>query len=294
MATFYRRWPKFDYLKPRKLDEVLHLLQDHPDGTCKVYAGGTDVIPKMKKRLINLPDLLIDLKGVSNLGYIRYDDSVGLKMGALATVADVSHSDTVKQHFPLLAQAAGGIASPQIRNRATIAGNICNAVPSADSAPALLCLDSKLVCSSLNGNRAIEIGKFFSGPNRTVLKPDEILKEIQVPNLPEGSKGVYLKISTRSRMDLALVGVAAVLSFENGFIGDARIGLGAVAPVPMRAKKAEESLVGKRASEKTIDRAARLAAEEAEPITDHRASSEYRRMMVEVLVRRALLQVLPD
>lgn len=294
MVTFYRRWPKFDYLKPKKIDELFYLLQDKRGNNYKVYAGGTDIIPKIKKRLIKVPELLIDLKGVSALDYIRYDASKGLKMGALATVACVSDSKIIKDHFPLLAQAASSIASPQIRNRATIAGNICNAVPSADSAPALLCLESRLVCSGLNGSRIVGAGEFFTGPNRTVLMPDEILQEIQVPNLPERSKGVYLKLSTRSRMDLALVGVAAILSFESGFIRDARIGLGAVAPTPMRAKKAEGSLVGNSASDKAIDRAARLAAEETRPISDHRASSEYRRMMVEALVKRALHQVLSN
>jgi CO/xanthine dehydrogenase FAD-binding subunit len=294
MATFYRRWPKFDYLMPRKIDEVLDALQHSRDGSHKVYAGGTDVIPKMKRRLIKAPEVLIDLKGVSDLDYIEYDGFDGLKIGPLTTVSDVADSKIVKDHFPLLAQAANSIASRQIRNRATIAGNICNAVPSADSAPALLCLESRIICSSLKGSRTIEMGRFFTGPNQTVLKPDEILKEIQVPNMPERSKGVYLKLSTRSRMDLALVGVAAILSLESGSIRDARIGLGAVAPTPMRAKKAEESLVGNRISEETIEKAAKLAAEESKPISDHRASAEYRKMMVEVLVKRALHQVLSD
>ena len=294
MVTFYRRWPKFDYVRPRKIEEVLDALQNNRNGIHRVYAGGTDVIPKMKRRVIKAPEVLIDLKGLSDLDYIQFEDFDGLKIGALATVSSVADSNIVKGHFPLLAQAASSIASRQVRNRATIAGNICNAVPSADSVPALLCLESKLICSSLKGSRTVRIGEFFTGPNKTVLKPDEILKEIQVPNMPERSKGVYLKLSTRSRMDLALVGVAAILSFESGFITDARIGLGAVAPTPMRAKKAEESLVGNRVSDETIEKAARLAAEESKPISDHRASAEYRKMMVAVLVKRALRQALSD
>jgi len=291
MVTCYRRMPKYDYVKPGSLDEVLALLNDNPNGT-RVYAGGTDVFPKLKQRLIATPQTMIDLKGMTSLDYIDYDGKSGLRIGPLATAYDVAHSEPVKKHFRMLSQAADSIAATQIQNRGTIAGNICNAVPSADTAPALLTLEAGLLCVSKNVERTISILEFFTGPGETALKPDELLKEIRVPNLPDQSSGVYIKLSPRRKMDLAVVGVAAVVSAKNGVFDEVRIGLGAVAPTPIRAKKAEGMLRGEKVNETIIMKAARMASEEAKPIDDHRASAEYRRMMVEVLVKRAIHQSL--
>ena len=292
MVTFYRRLPKFDYVKPKSLDEVLTLLAEGSNGKCKIYAGGTDVIPGLKRRETDKPETLVDLKGIPDLDYIDHDEEIGLRIGALATIRAVAGSSIVRKHFPLLSQAAGRIASNQVQNRGTIAGNICSAVPSADSAPALLCLDANLVCAKENGERQIGIDAFFKGPNETVMNPDELLKEIQIPPMPENSHGVYIKLSPRSRMDLAVVGVAALLGVENGTIGHVKIGLGAVSPTPMRARDAEDHLLGKKANDEVISKAARLASEESKPISDHRASADYRKMMVEVLVKRAIHQAL--
>jgi len=292
MATSYRRWPRFEYVKPEQLDEVLNLLDHHANGSCRMYAGGTDLIRMMKLRLISSPQVLIDLKGMKDLDYIAYDTAGGLRIGPLATIHSVAGSEAVRRHFSCLAMAAGSIASTQIQNRGTIAGNICNAVPSADSAPALLCLNSELLCVSKAGERRVKIEDFFAGPSETVLKHDELLREIQVPPLPTGSRGAYIKLSTRSRMDLAVVGVAAVLSTENGVFKDVRIGLGAVAPTPVRARKAEKMLEGEKVSDDVIAEAAKAAAEESKPISDHRASAEYRRMMVEVVAGRAVRRLL--
>ena len=292
MAVSYRHWPRFEYIKPEQLEEVLDLLSRNADGSVRMYAGGTDIIRKMKLRLIPSPEVLIDLKGMKDMDYIARDDSGGLRIGPLATIADVAHSDDVRHSFPGLAMAAGSIASVQIQNRGTIAGNICNAVPSADSAPALLCLGAELLCASSDGERRLGIEDFFAGPSETVLKADELLREIQVPPMPEGSRGGYIKLGTRSRMDLAVVGVAAVLSTENGVFKDVRIGLGAVAPTPVRARKAEEMLEGEKVSDDVIAEAAKAAAEESKPISDHRASAEYRRMMVEVVAGRAVRRLL--
>jgi carbon-monoxide dehydrogenase medium subunit len=292
MVTFYRRLPKFDYIKPKSLDEVLKLLAKGTNGKHKIYAGGTDVIPGLKRREMDKPETLVDLKGIPDLDYIHHDEEAGLRIGALATIRAVASSSIVSQLFPLLSQAAGRIASNQVQNRGTIAGNICSAVPSADSAPALLCLDANLVCVKEKGERQIGIDTFFKGPNETVMNPDEVLKEIRIPPMPENSHGVYIKLSPRSRMDLAVVGVAALLGLKNGTIGHARIGLGAVSPTPMRARNAENHLLGKKADDEVITKAARLASEESKPISDHRASAEYRTMMVDVLVKRALQQAL--
>lgn len=294
MVTFYRRLPRMDYLKPSSLAEALDVLDESRHGRCLVYAGGTDVIPRLKARLVTLPRVLVDLKGIQELDFISYDDQRGLRIGPLATISSVIANESIRTKYPALLQGAQSIASTHIQNRATLCGNICSAVPSADSAPALLCLGAKVVCLRKEGERTMELDQFFLGPNKTSLRQGEIVKEIQVPPVSDGTRGAYLKLSPRSRMDLAVVGVAAVVREERGCFADARIGLGAVAPRPLRSKKAEQRLRGEAISEKIILEAAQLAAQESEPIDDHRASAAYRRMMVEVLVKRVIQQALPE
>jgi CO/xanthine dehydrogenase FAD-binding subunit len=291
MVTFYRRLPKLDYVRAESVEEVLKLLEKG-DGKVKIYAGGTDVIPRLKTRAIPAPALLVDLKGIPDLDYVTLDGEGRLRIGALASIFSVANAPLVKQNFPMLAQAVGSIASIQVQNRGTVVGNICNAVPSADSAPALLCLGARAVCVGPRGERTIGLESFFKGPNQTVLDSDEIVKELRVPPVPEGGKGTYTKLSPRRRMDLAVVGVAALVQEEKGKIQDIRIGLGAVAPTPRRALKTEAVLRGAKVSEGKIVEAAKTASEESEPIDDHRASAEYRRMMVEVLVNRIIRQSL--
>jgi carbon-monoxide dehydrogenase medium subunit len=281
-----------DYLKPATLAEALDVLDAIRPARYIAYAGGTDVIPRLKARVIKPPEGLVDLKAIRQLDFISCDNHSGLRIGALATISSVVANESVRQKYPVLLQGAASIASTHIQNRATLTGNLCSAVPSADSAPALLCLGAKMVCLSKGGERTIELGRFFLGPSVTSLRPGEIVKEIQVPPAMEGTCGAYLKLSPRSRMDLAVVGVAAVVRKERGTFGDARIGLGAVGPTPMRARKAEERLKGERLNEKVIADAAKIAAQECEPIDDHRASALYRSMMVEVLVKRAVQQAL--
>jgi CO/xanthine dehydrogenase FAD-binding subunit len=290
MTTFYRRLPKFNYLAPATLGEALSLLAQHKGGA-KVIAGGTDLIPKLKRREIRVPEYVIDIKGIPDLDKIKPNSS-GLTIGALATIGAVERSSQIQQKFAILAQAAQSMASPQVRNRGTIAGNICNAVPSADSAPALLTLGAKLKIISQKGERTVNIEDFFTGPNQTTLTDNEILTEIQLSNMPLNGKGVYLKLTPRRAMDLAIVGVAVVAIPKDGICRDISIALGAVAPTPIRAKKAEAVLKGQKLDDKLIEKAAQTAAAESKPIDDHRASAEYRRDMVEVLVRRAIKQAI--
>jgi len=290
MTTFYRRLPKFNYLAPATLDEVLSLLSRYK-GRAKVIAGGTDFVPKLKRREIGAPDYVIDLKTIPGLDNIKYDVS-GLSLGALVTIGAVENSAIIGEKFGILAQAARSMASPQVRNRGTIAGNICNAVPSADSAPALLTLGAKLKLISRKGERTVGIEDFFTGPSQTALADDEILQEIQIPHPPPNSQGVYLKLTPRRAMDLAIVGVAAVVTAQDGVCQDIRIALGAVAPTPIRAKEAEAILKGQKLDDALIEKAAKTAAGQSRPIDDHRASAEYRRDMVEVLVKRAIKQAI--
>ena len=290
MSIFFRRLPKFDYVKPERVPEALEILKENKNGRFRVYAGGTDVIPKIKERVMPVPETLVDLKGITELNYISHDETNGLRIGALASIHDVSKAPIVREKYPMLAQAAASIASTQVQNRGTIAGNICNAVPSADSAPALLCLGGKALCEGKQGERIIDLEEFFLGPGSTALGEDELLKEIRIPS--NKGKGVYIKLSPRSRMDLAVVGVAVFANVEDGIFKDIRIALGAVAPTPMRAKNSEKRLTGESVADKLIEEAAAIAAKEARPIDDHRASAEYRRMMVEVLVKRAVGQII--
>jgi CO/xanthine dehydrogenase FAD-binding subunit len=287
MVTFYRRLPRFDYVAPATMDEALSLLEQYK-GRAKVIAGGTDTIPKLKRRQIALPEYIVDLKGIPDLDYIRYDESSGLSIGPLATLRALEKSSVIQDKFPVLFQAVASVGSVQVRNRGTLGGNISNAVPSADTAPALLTLDAKLRLKCRQGERTVGIEDFFAGPNQTVCTTEEVLYEIQVPNLPRGGRGVYLKLTPRKAMDLAVVGVAVMVVIENGICRDIRIALGAVAPTPVRVKRAEEVLRGKKPENDLIEKAARIAAEESRPIDDHRASADYRREMVAVMTRRAI------
>jgi CO/xanthine dehydrogenase FAD-binding subunit len=291
MPLFYRRLPRFEYLAPRTIDEALGLLTDHK-GEARVIAGGTDLVPQLKSREVAAPRYVVDLKAIPGLDTITYDASSGLKIGALATISSIEGSDLVGRHFPILAQAASRMASPQVRNMGTFAGNLCNAVPSADSAPPLLALGAAVLIASPQGSRTIPLNGFFTGPRRTVLKEDEIVTEIEVPPAPAASIGVYLKLSPRHSMDLAIVGVAVVASMRDGVCTHASIGLGAVAPTPVRAPVAESILAGKYIDADIVDEAARNVITQCSPIDDHRASQEYRCDMVYVMTRRALTQVL--
>jgi carbon-monoxide dehydrogenase medium subunit len=202
MVVFYRRMPKFDYLKPQSFSEVLSLLKEGGPDRYKVFAGGTDLMDQLKQRKIDIPKAVIDLKGISELNFIKFDENEGLRIGALTTVTDVATSPEIEQHYPALSQGAREIASIQIQNRATITGNICNAVSSADSAPPLLALGAEVACESAESARDIKIESFFAGPGKTVLQPGELVREIKLPPPAANSDSLYLKLAPRGRMDL--------------------------------------------------------------------------------------------
>jgi CO/xanthine dehydrogenase FAD-binding subunit len=291
MAIFYRKLPKFEYVLPKTIDEALSVLAKNK-GKARVLAGGTDLIPQLKSREVEAPVFVVDLKGVPGLDKISYDKKAGLKIGALATITAISQSALVKDNYPSLAQAAMSMASPQVRNRGTFVGNICSAVPSADSVPALLALGASVSIKGLKGERTVVLEKFFKGPRKTVLKPGELVTEILVPKPAPDTRQVYLKLAPRHAMDLAVVGVAVAGRCEGGVCKEVKIGLGAVAPTPVRAPMAEAMLKGKKITKELIEEAARNAITQCSPIDDHRASQEYRCDMVYVMTRRALTQVL--
>jgi CO/xanthine dehydrogenase FAD-binding subunit len=290
MPVFYRRLPKFHYVSPKTVEEVILFLAAHA-GQAKLMAGGTDLIPGLKRREIASPAYVVDLKGLPGLSQLSYDPRKGLFIGALATIRAIGQSPLVREKYPSLIQAACSMASPQVRNRATFVGNICSALPSADSAPPLLTLQACVRLQGPKGERTLPLEQFFVGPRETAMEADEIVTALEVPVPP--AQSVYLKLSPRHSMDLAIVGVAAAADVEDGRCRDIRIALGAVAPIPFRARKAEEVLHGRQVSPALIEETAQAASMECRPIDDFRASAAYRRDMAYILTRRALRQVFP-
>lgn len=292
MTLFYRRLPRFEYVEPHTLEEALQVLGAHREKV-KLLAGGTDLVVRLKSREIVIPEYVLNLKSVPGLSStVTFNPQTGLTIGALATINSVAESADAQQYFPALVQAALSMASPQIRNRGTFVGNICNAVPSADSAPALLALRAMVRIKSLGGERTVPLNEFFTGFRRTVLQPDEMVLDINVPAPPPGSRSVYLKLSPRHSMDLAVVGVAAWGIVNSGICQDVTIALGAVAPTPVRAPLAEAMLKDKKITPELIEEASRNAVTQQLQRQSKRVSQEYRHDMVRVMTKRALTQVL--
>jgi CO/xanthine dehydrogenase FAD-binding subunit len=287
-----RRLPEIEYFFPKTLKGALSLLRKF-NRQARVFAGGTDLLPKMKRREV-VPKYLIDLNGIPNLKFIKYEKEKGLRIGAATTLSEILESSLVNRRYPILTEAISQMASTQIRNIGTIAGNLCNAVPSADSAPPLIVLGAQLKTVGPGKGRTVLVEDFIKGPDRTVLDNSELVSEIQIPPLISGARGTYLKHTLRREMDLAIVGVAVYLvpDTKKGIYRDIKIALGAVAPVPMRAKKAEEVLRGKPLNDDLIENAAKTASEESKPIDDLRSSEVYRREIVRVLTKRAIKQSL--
>ncbi|MCX7707134.1 MAG: xanthine dehydrogenase family protein subunit M [Anaerolineae bacterium] len=279
---------RFAYLEPATLHEAVAFLGQH-GAQARVLAGGTDLLTALKEGW-ERPEWVVSIGRISDLNYVRYEPETGLRLGALASVRAVETSPEVRQHYPVLADAAGKLASVQIRNLATVAGNICRASPSADTIPALLVLDAEARVVGPNGDRRVPLAHFFTGPGRTVLGPAELLVEVLVPPPRPGTGAEYIKHSPRRAMDLAVVGLAALVVLDGSRCVDARIALGAVAPTPIRVHAAEEHLIGKEITPEAAEAAAQAAQAAAQPISDVRGTAAYRRKMVRVLTRRCILQ----
>ena len=245
---------------------------------------------KMKAGVLEAATI-INIKQLSELKGIAYDPQSGLRIGALTTVRGIDADRAViRQHYPALLQAGSLLASEQIRNLATVGGNLCNAAPSADFAPPLMALGGVAHLVGPSGERQIPLENFFQGPGSTVLAADELLQAVSLP-VPVGT-AVYLRHTPRALMDIAVVGVAIWAEFEADVCRAARIILGAVAPVPFRATDAEALIVDKPLTPSLIEQAAQAAAQECQPIDDIRSSAAYRRRMVAVLTRRGLQVIL--
>jgi carbon-monoxide dehydrogenase medium subunit len=276
---------RFELVLPRSIDETLRVLSERgPEA--KLLAGGTDLLPQMKNGLLK-PACVVDLSGVERVRALQAD-ARGLRVGAAVSARALERDATTQATCTSLAESGALVGSVQVRNLATLGGNLCNAAPSADMAPPLLALEAEAVIAGPKGERRVPIADFFTGVRRTVLAADEILIELVVPAPGPRSGGQYLRHTPRRELDIAVVGVASQLTLSNGVCSKARIALAAVAPVPLRARAAEQALEGKPVTAEAIEQAAELAVGAAKPISDQRGSADYRRHLVHVLTRRTL------
>lgn len=283
-----RAIPKIEYHRATELGEALKLLSQHKEN-CKIIAGGTDLIPAARRRRTLLPEHMhiVDISSIEGLDYIIKDGDM-IRIGAITRVSEIEMSTVIKGNALILAKAASQMGSLQVRNLGTIGGNLCNASPAADTAPPLLVLNAKVKVRSINKQRLVPLQEFFMGPGKTTLTPEEILTEVQIPLIKPTGNSYFIKFGRRNAFTLSIVSVATLVKVENGVFDDIRIALGSVAPTPIRASKAEEHLIGHKVNEQVIDDGVNVVANEVKPISDVRASAEYRRDMAYVLTKRAI------
>jgi len=281
----------FEYFRPKEVEEVSKILLEHA-GKAKLIGGGTDLLVGLLKKGERSLEYIVSLRDVPGLRFIREVKDQGFAIGAMTTLREIERSELLKEKYPVLSQAAGKVGYIQIRNVATLGGNLCNASPAADMVPPLVCLDAKVRLVGSDGERVISLESFFVGPGETALKTGEWVKEIIVPPMEKGRKATYTKLE-RSAMDIAIASVGVAMTRNNGRSGcrNVRIVLGAVAPIPLRAKGAEILLEGRVVDSHLIEEAARLVSRDCHPITDVRSSESYRRKMIRVLTVRALKEI---
>jgi CO/xanthine dehydrogenase FAD-binding subunit len=277
----------YAYFKPGSMAEVFRLKEDMPEAL--FLAGGTDLMVKIKNREIS-PKTLISLRSVAEL---RDMDARGaVRIGAMTSITDLINSEILRGKYPVLVEAARRLGSPQIRNIATLGGNLCNCSPCADTATPLLVLEARAILQSPRGTREIPLFELFRQPGETSMAPDEILTQVLIPAFNASRKGSGVRAAFfkkgRVRMDLAVASLSVLLQTEDGKVQKARLAAGSVAPVPLRLTKVEELLEGENLKSSLIAEARRLAEESVAPITDIRSTEEYRRHIVGVFVKRAL------
>lgn len=277
---------RFDYLRPKSLKEALQ--QKKTIAGAKFISGGTDLLVQIKNRELQ-PPALISLRSIPELATIEING--GARIGALATISDIIQHNELGLNYPVLVEAARRLGSVQIRNVATVGGNLCNCSPSADMALPLLVLEAKVRLRTAKARREIQISEFFKGPGESCLSSDEILTDIILDPPHQKAKATFLK-KGRVKMDLAIASLAVLLEMEGGRCRKARIAAGSVAPVPLRLYKVEALLEGSTVTEKLAAEAQRLATKIISPITDIRATEEYRRQIVRVYVKRGLEKIL--
>lgn len=272
---------EFEYFRPENLAGALKILSKYR-GRARVLAGGTDLVVKLKEGL-ETPEAVVDIKGIKELGQLKLKNG-SLFIGALVTFADLIESSIVRKRFPLIREAAGTVASVGVRNRATVAGNICSAVPSLDSGPVLLVHEAYVLIKRTGRQRRVPMSEWFAGPKKTALSGNEMATGIVIPLPKKKSGGCYVKLGRYSGEDLAQAGVAVLALAGN----DYRIAFCAVGPVPKRAEKIEALLKGRELSDDLLSQAQELVEKEISPITDIRSTKEYRLHMAKVMLERGI------
>jgi CO/xanthine dehydrogenase FAD-binding subunit len=283
--------PEFDYIKPISLAEASQFLVQNP-GVARPFLGGTDVFVRMRDGFWK-EKYLVDVKHLDGTDELLFDPQRGLTLGAAVNMNRVIASPEVRSHYPLLAEACHSVASYQLRTRATIVGNICNASPAGDTIGACMLLDGKLIIYGPDGYRDESLDGFFLGPGKTVLRPGDIATAMSFPLPPQNNAGKYLKLGRNAIGDLAIVGVT-VLGYPDAGVASGyrlRVALASVSPVPLVIKSAEAILSEKPITEATIMEAAQAAMEACTPIDDVRGSARYRKLMVRNLTKKALTEV---
>ena len=278
----------FDYIPATTVAEVLEVLSGEGK-RARLLAGGTDLIPRINLGKEEVPQCVVSLRRLRELDYLADGDDGSLRIGALATLRAVELDGRVRKNFAALAEAAAAVGSAQVRNVGTVVGNVCSAASAADTAVALLSLGAKAKVVGPQGEREVDLPSFFTGPRQSCLARGEMVREVVLPSPAHGTGGLFLRVSPRRAMDCSVAAVAAtVVLGSGGVVDEVKIGLGAVAPTPMRATAAEEIVKGQKPAGELLEAAGEAAAKECRPIDDIRGSIEYRRQMVRVLVKRAV------
>jgi len=279
-----------EFLSLSDLKEVLKVKQERKD-LAKCIAGGTNFVPDMRSREVSF-EQIIDLTALEELNHIKEENGT-LSIGALTSISDIASSPVIGKLSPVLSRAAGQLGNPLTRNRATIGGNLANASPAADMAPPLLALDAEIHMERWEQEeRKIPIDQFFLGPNKTMLEDDEIITRITFTSPKNPTKGSHFKLGLRNSMAISVVSIAVMLEMNGSECRKARVGLGAVAPKPVRAYRAEKILEGKELDETLIEQCAAIVKEDISPISDIRASAEYRKLVASTLLKRTLREAL--
>jgi len=281
----------FNYIKPKNLLEALQILSQASEET-RVLAGGTDILVNIQDGMLS-PHTLVDIASLEELKQIEEKDGQ-LELGALVTHSQIAGSERLREKAPPLVQACAEIGSPQIRNLGTLGGNIITASPSGDTVPPLYVLEARLTLKSVKGKRQIPIEQFFTGVKETIIRPEEILTTISFPVLPASSKSFFKKLGQRKALAISKVSVAAIIDIQAGMIKDARIALGAVAPMVIRASQTETVLKGKTLEKDVISQATKIIVTESRAISDIRSTAEYRNEMVGVLLAQVMEEMLEE
>jgi CO/xanthine dehydrogenase FAD-binding subunit len=288
----YKRTQKMgelEYLIPKNFEEIFGAIEK-TKGLVKFIAGGTNIIPYMRAETMS-PELLIDLNGLEDLKYIK-EESGAIAIGALTSISDIVESEVVRNKCQILHSAAKSLGSPLTRNRATIGGNLADASPAADMAPPLLVLEASIHTKrGREEGREIPLDQFFLGPNKTVLAENELITQISFSKPKDSAKGIFIKLGLRNSLTISVVSIAVILEMEGQVCQKARVALGAVAPTIIRVSRVENKLEGREIDENIIQECTDIVKEEISPISDIRASAEYRRSATSVMLKRAIQQL---